>query len=78
MDGLYHFNIPETLSALAEIFPTDFETQSDVDFGENTTFRPRQEGYGQEHKTIFKPINEAYDLLLAISGLIAIEIGSFG
>lgn len=76
--GLFHFDVDETLDALAEIFPVTLDTVSDSDYGEQQSFRPRQEGYIVEHDTIFEPIREAYSLMLMVSGLIAIEIGAFG
>jgi len=76
---LLHLEVPDTLSQLRKIFPEAALANNDEEFGEETTYEGgASAGYGQVHREIFDEIEKAYDLVLALSGLIALKAGAFG
>lgn len=78
LDDLLHLDIETSLTRLDRIFPPLIEQSDDAEYGEDQTFEDRMQGYSEEHEKIFAPIQQAYDLVLTISALLAQEIGAFG
>ncbi|UTW59179.1 phosphoenolpyruvate carboxylase [Kordiimonas sp. SCSIO 12603] len=76
---MLHLEVPDTLEQLRKIFP-EAPPQSDDDvFGEESTYKSgASSGYGKVHSQIFDEIEKAYDLVLTLSGLIALKAGAFG
>lgn len=76
---LLHLEVPDTLTQLRKIFPEAAIDNNDEEFGEETTYEGgASAGYGSVHRDIFDEIEKAYDLVLALSGLIALKAGAFG
>ena len=76
---LLHLEVPDSLAQLREIFPKAPEPKLDEVYGEESTFQSGSAlGYGDVHTHIFDPIEQAYGLVLALSGLIALKVGAFG
>ncbi|MEX0299129.1 MAG: hypothetical protein AB3N28_08655, partial [Kordiimonas sp.] len=76
---LLHLEVPDTLTQLRKIFPEAAVANNDEEFGEETTYEGgASAGYGAVHSEIFDEIEKAYDLVLALSGLIALKAGAFG
>jgi len=76
---LLHLEVPDTVAQLRKIFPEAPISSNDEVFGEETDYRSgSSSGYEEVHKQIFDPLEKAYDLVLALSGLIALKAGAFG
>ena len=76
---LLHLEVPDSLEQLRKIFPEAPVASNDEVFGEETNFQSgSSSGYEDVHRQIFDPIEKAYDLVLALSGLIALKAGAFG
>lgn len=76
---LLHLEVGSTLTQLRTIFPVGPSVKTEDDFGEDVTYAAENgQGYSRVHAGVFDPIEQAYAALLAISGLIAMQIGAFG
>ena len=76
---LLHLEVPDTLKALRKIFPEAPIASQDETYGEESSYQSGSSaGYGDVHRQIFDPIEEAYRLVLELSGLIALKTGAFG
>lgn len=76
---ILYLDIPDTLKELRVIFPAIAVADQDELYGEQSTFDARHaSGYGFEEHELFIPIEKAYNLILTISGIIALEAGAFG
>jgi len=76
---LLHLEVPDTLAALRKIFPEAPMARNDETFGEESTYQSgSSSGYEDVHRQIFDPIEQAYSLVLELSGLIALKAGAFG
>ncbi|MBL4639900.1 MAG: phosphoenolpyruvate carboxylase [Kordiimonadaceae bacterium] len=76
---MLHLEVPDTLTQLRKIFPEAATANNDEVFGEDSTYEgSASTGYEEVHREIFDVIEEAYDLVLALSGLIALKVGAFG
>lgn len=76
---LLALDIPETLTIFREIFPKQEGPDEDEQFGEETTYSPGgTSGYNLEEKEIFGPIEKAYEFILSITTLLALESGAYG
>lgn len=76
---LLHLEVPDTIAQLRKIFPeAPFESHDEV-YGEETTYEGgASSGYATAHREIFDKLELAYNLVLEISGLIALKAGAFG
>tara|TARA_R110002096_G_scaffold323131_1_gene517237 strand:- start:448 stop:3201 length:2754 start_codon:yes stop_codon:yes gene_type:complete len=77
--SILSLDIPDTLTELRAIFPAiSVEDQDDL-YGEQSTYEAgHASDYGYEEREIFSPIENAYNKILTISGIIALEVGAFG
>jgi len=76
---LLHLEVPSTLERLREIFPKSSEQQEKDGYGEPASYAGGQtSGYAAVHRDIFDQLDQAYQLVLTLSGLIALKIGAFG
>jgi len=76
---LLHLEVPDTLTQLRRIFPEAPAARNDEVYGEETSYQGGSSaGYEDVHRQIFDPLEKAYDLVLALSGLIALKVGAFG
>lgn len=76
---LLHLEVPDTLEALRKIFPEAPIASQDETYGEESSYQSGSSaGYEDVHRQIFDPIEEAYRLVLELSGLIALKTGAFG
>ncbi|GAN70034.1 hypothetical protein ASY01nite_11690 [Acetobacter syzygii] len=76
MQHILCLDIPTVLKEMKYIFPTG-TGPSDLDFHEPRG--PREEGiYVREHRDIFTPMGEMFDLLREISVALMHDIGAFG
>ncbi len=76
---ILHLEVPDSLEQLRKIFPESPMPRNDEEFGEETTYGgSTSSGYEKTHREIFDKLEKAYDLLLEISGLIALKAGAFG
>ncbi|MBV1900412.1 MAG: hypothetical protein KUG56_01945, partial [Kordiimonadaceae bacterium] len=76
---LLHLEVPDTLDQLRKIFPERPLASNDEVFGEETTYESgASAGYEEVHRNVFDVIENSYDLVLALSGLIALKVGAFG
>lgn len=76
---ILYLDIPDTLEELRVIFPAIALTDQDELYGEQSTYQAgNASGYGFEEQELFGPIENAYNLIMTISGIIALETGAFG
>jgi len=76
---ILYLDISETLEELRVIFPAIAIEDQDELYGEQSTYNAAHAtGYGFEENELFIPIENAYNLILTISGIIALESGAFG
>jgi len=76
---MLHLEVPDTLAQLRKIFPKSPPPNEDEVYGEETTYKSgASSGYEEVHTHIFDNIEKAYDLVLMLSGLIALKAGAFG
>jgi phosphoenolpyruvate carboxylase len=76
---LLHLEVPDSIDQLRKIFPEAPISRNDEVFGEETGYQGgSSSGYEEVHKQIFDPLEKAYDLVLTLSGLIALKAGAFG
>ena len=75
--AVLRLDIEAVLSQLAEIFPAGPDPAADLDYGEVTA--PRASGaYTREHKVIFEPMRQLFDLVREIAMAVTHEVGAFG
>lgn len=76
---LLHLEVPDTVAKLREIFP-EAEMEADTDdYGEAVSYAGgRTSGYADLQRNILDQLDEAYGLVLTISGLIALKVGAIG
>lgn len=76
---LLHLEVPDTVARLREIFPEASHQESAANYGEDASYEGgRTSGYADVHRNIFDQLDQAYELVLALSGLIALKVGAFG
>lgn len=76
---LLHLEVPDTVARLREIFPEASDEQDTVGYGEEASYAGgRTSGYADVHRNIFDQLEQAYELVLTLSGLIALKAGAFG
>ncbi|MFC3052995.1 phosphoenolpyruvate carboxylase [Kordiimonas pumila] len=76
---LLHLEVPDSIAQLRRIFPEAPTPRNDEVYGEETTYEGgASAGYEMAHRQIFDKIEKAYDLVLELSGLIALKAGAFG
>ena len=76
---LLHLEVPSTVDRLREIFPESSEEAEKDGYGEAASYAGGQtSGYAAVHRDIFDQLDQAYQLVLTLSGLIALKIGAFG
>lgn len=76
---LLHLEVPDTVARLREIFPEAISQENTSGYGEDVSYQGGQmSGYAEVHRTIFDQLDQAYELVLALSGLIALKAGAFG
>ena len=76
---LLHLEVPDSLAQLKKIFPEAPTLRNDEVYGEETNYQGgSSSGYEDVHRQIFDQLQQAYDLVLALSGLIALKVGAFG
>ncbi len=76
---LLHLEVPSTLERLREIFPESSQEQEKDGYGEPASYAGGQSsGYAAVHRDIFDQLDQAYQLVLTLSGLIALKIGAYG
>lgn len=76
---LLHLEVPDTIARLREIFPEAIDQEGTTGYGENASYRGgRTSGYADAHRNIFDQLDKAYELVLTLSGLIALKAGAFG
>lgn len=76
---ILYLDIPDTLNELRVIFPAVALIDQDELYGEQSTYQAgNATGYGFEEQELFTPIENAYNHILTISGIIALEAGAFG
>jgi phosphoenolpyruvate carboxylase len=78
MERLLRLEVEESIGELRTIFPASPTRVDDGSYGEEVTYRSATAGYGQEHTQTFDPIESAHELILEISGLLALRMGAFG
>ncbi|MCJ9430683.1 phosphoenolpyruvate carboxylase [Kordiimonas marina] len=76
---LLHLEVPDTVAQLRKIFPEAPLEKDDEVYGEETTYEGGSTaGYEEVHRNILDKLDQAYRLVLNISGLIALKAGAFG
>ena len=76
---LLHLEVPSTVARLREIFPESSQEAEKNGYGEAASYAGGQtSGYAAVHRDIFDQLDQAYQLVLSLSGLIALKIGAFG
>ncbi len=76
---LMHLEVEPALDLLHSIFPIVEADDSHIDFGEPTTYEEAAaQSYLSEHREIFRPIAEQYDLVRRIGSGIVHHIGVVG
>jgi len=76
---LLHLEVPDSIAQLRKIFPEAPMPRNDEVYGEETNYQSgSSSGYEDVHRQIFDPIEKAYQLVLSLSGLIALKAGAFG
>lgn len=76
---LLHLEVPDTVARLREIFPEAEGEEGSREYGEDASYKgARTAGYAEVHRTIFDQLDKAYELVLTLSGLIALKVGAFG
>lgn len=76
---LLRLDVEPALAALARAFPAQVAHHGDEDYGEAASYRSdSQRGYDHEHRDIFQPIGEYYDLVRQASSVLANLIGAVG
>lgn len=76
---LLHLEVPSTLERLREIFPESSQEQEKEGYGEPASYAGGQtSGYAAVHRNIFDQLDQAYQLVLTLSGLIALKVGAYG
>ncbi len=76
---LLHLEVPSTVARLREIFPESSQEAEKNGYGEAASYAGGQtSGYAAVHRDIFDQLDQAYQLVLTLSGLIALKIGAFG
>jgi phosphoenolpyruvate carboxylase len=76
---LMHLDVEPALALLAEIFPITEGETPELDYGEPATYRSADtQSYGQEHRLLFRPIRDEYDLIRRIGSAIMHHVGSVG
>ncbi|MEE2960340.1 MAG: phosphoenolpyruvate carboxylase [Myxococcota bacterium] len=79
VDDLFHLDVVGALDILARAFPVKGESIDPDIFGEAATYvSDKMQGYDQEHRELFQPIMELYDLLRESSAVISYKVGAFG
>jgi phosphoenolpyruvate carboxylase len=78
-EGLIRLEVPDAIATLREIFPvSEPPDDSDVYAEKDSYTSSTTGGYAAEHAEIFDPILKAHRLVLEISALIALHLGSYG
>jgi len=78
-ERLARLEVNGTVELLREIFPISVEIDDAEIYAEKDTYAGKdRRGYAAEHESIFDPIQGAYGLILEITALIALHVGSFG
>jgi phosphoenolpyruvate carboxylase len=72
--------VPAAVKMLAQIFPSQpLNMGEHENFGEESNYRPETAmSYAVEHRTIFNPLNQLYELVLLIGSALNHEIGAMG
>lgn len=76
---LLHLEVPETIARLRSIFPEAEDQEGSSGYGEDVSYSGSStSGYAEVHRNIFDQLDKAYELVLTLSGLIALKVGAFG
>jgi phosphoenolpyruvate carboxylase len=76
---LMHLDVEAALALLAEIFPITEGETPELDYGEPATYRGADsQSYAEEHRLLFRPIGEEYDLIRRLGSAIMHHVGSVG
>lgn len=76
---IMHLEIPASLHILGEIFPLIEAADGHLDYGETSTYEEAEvQSYMFEHREIFTPIAEQYELIRRIGSGIVHHIGAVG
>ena len=76
---LLHLEVPDTVARLRDIFPEATDQGDTSGYGEETTYQGSStSGYAHVHRDILDQLDKAYELVLMLSGLIALKAGAFG
>jgi phosphoenolpyruvate carboxylase len=81
-DQLYQrllmLDVPACLALMDQFFPITADAAEGLDFREPGAAEARPPTYALEHREIFAPIRQLFDLVRAISGAITHEVGAMG
>jgi phosphoenolpyruvate carboxylase len=76
---ILHLDIPTAVAQLERIFPATSDTLIDGDFGERATYvSDESQNYKQENDSIFKVMDNLYELLRRVSVALTHRVGFFG
>jgi phosphoenolpyruvate carboxylase len=76
---LMHLEVEPCLALLAEIFPITEGDAPELDYGETATYAGAgSQSYAQEHRTIFRPMGQDYELVRRIGSALIHHVGAIG
>jgi phosphoenolpyruvate carboxylase len=75
--AILRLDIEASLQLLAEIFPAATDPAADCDYGEPAAPRATA-AYAREHREIFAPIRQLFEMVREIATAITHEVGAFG
>lgn len=76
---LMHLDVEPALQVLGEIFPVEESQAVELDWGEPATYGGSDgQSYVTEHRTIFRPLADDYDLIRRIGSAVALQVGAVG
>jgi len=79
LDDLLRLDVERAVEVLKRAFPAAGELIEDDTFGEPATYRSdRERGYGREHRELFEPMLEEYDLIRRIGSAVSHVMGAVG
>jgi phosphoenolpyruvate carboxylase len=79
INELLNLDVDHALSVLRKAFPVSGVSAAAKEFGEEATYRTDVEhGYEKEHRELFQPLEDYYDLVRKISSAVAHMSGAVG
>ena len=79
INELLNLDVEHALGVLRKAFPVSGVSAGAKEFGEKATYRTDEDhGYEKEHRELFKPLEDYYDLVRRISSAVAHMSGAVG